>query len=116
MRSVVEALCGFCSGSPAASCAAAAPVALVVAAAYDAPRRGLLLNDRWRRWWRRAPRWTLAACGAVVSAAAAARVAGTEGVGLGAANGARPGGAGGRRPAGPKPYGVRSIRPAPVTG
>ena len=57
-------------------------VPLVIAAAYDAPRRGLVLNDRWRRHLR--PRGALAACGALVAATAAARVAGTDATWLGA--------------------------------
>jgi hypothetical protein len=51
-------------------------VVLAITAAYDAPKRGLVLNDRWRRfpWPRRLP-----TAGAVlVTAAAAARVAGYE--------------------------------------
>ena len=56
--------------------------ALVIAAAYDAPRRGLVLNDRWRRWLR--PRWGLAACGVAVVACAGARVGGVEATWLGA--------------------------------
>ena len=62
-----------------------AGVVLVIAAAYDAPKRGLVLNDRWRARWRRLPEWTLAACGAAVAAAAAARVAGVDAGWLGAA-------------------------------
>lgn len=61
-----------------------AGVPLVIAAAYDAPRRGLVLNERWRALLRRAPRGSLAVCGALVAAAAAARVAGVEGTWLGA--------------------------------
>jgi hypothetical protein len=63
--------------------AAVAPV-LVIAAAYDAPRRGLLLNDRWRRWLRRAPPGALAVCAAAVVAAAGARAGGVDGVVIGA--------------------------------
>jgi hypothetical protein len=55
---------------------------LVIAAAYDAPRRGLVLNDRWRRWLR--PRWGLAACAVAVAAAAGARLGGVEATWLGA--------------------------------
>jgi hypothetical protein len=62
----------------------AAGPALVIAAAYDAPRRGLLLNDRWRRRLRRAPPGALAACALSVVAAAGARVGGVEGVAIGA--------------------------------
>jgi hypothetical protein len=59
-------------------------VPLVIAAAYDAPRRGLVLNERWRALLRRVPRATPAACGALVAAAAGARVAEVEGGWLGA--------------------------------
>jgi hypothetical protein len=59
-------------------------VVLAITAPYDAPRRGLVLNDGWRARLRRAPPWTLAACGAAVTAAAAARVAGYEPGWLGA--------------------------------
>jgi hypothetical protein len=59
-------------------------VPLVIAAAYDAPRRGLVLNERWRALLRRAPRAAPAACGALVAAAAAARVAGVDATWLGA--------------------------------
>jgi len=59
-------------------------VVLVIAAAYDAPKRGLVLNDRWRARLRRLPRWALPACGVAVAAAAAARVAGVEAGWLGA--------------------------------
>jgi hypothetical protein len=55
---------------------------LIIAAAYDAPRRGLVLNERWRRWLR--PRWGLAACGVAVAAAAGARLGGIEATWLGA--------------------------------
>ena len=55
---------------------------LVIAAAYDAPRRGLVLNDRWRRRLR--PRWGLAACAAAVAAAAGARLGGVDATWLGA--------------------------------
>jgi hypothetical protein len=51
-------------------------VVLAITAAYDAPRRGLVLNDRWRRFLK--PRWLPAACAVAVTAAAAARVAGYE--------------------------------------
>jgi hypothetical protein len=57
-------------------------VVLVIAAAYDAPRRGLVLNDRWRG---RVPRPAITVCAAAVAAAAAARVAGYEPGWLGAA-------------------------------
>ena len=56
--------------------------ALVIVAAYDAPRRGLVLNDRWRRLLR--PRWGLAACGVAVAGAAGARLGGVEDTWLGA--------------------------------
>ena len=57
-------------------------VPLVIAAAYDAPKRGLALNDRWRA--RRPPRAVLAACGVALAGAAGARLAGVEGTWLGA--------------------------------
>src|SRR3954454_21820751 len=57
-------------------------VVLAITAAYDAPKRGLVLNDRWRRY--RVPGWIPAACGAVIVAAAAARVAGYDPGRLGA--------------------------------
>jgi hypothetical protein len=60
-------------------------VVLVITAPYDAPRRGLVLNDRWRALLRRVPPWTLAAAGALATAAAAARVADYEPGWLGAA-------------------------------
>ncbi|MGZ8647492.1 MAG: hypothetical protein ACXW08_02460 [Solirubrobacteraceae bacterium] len=60
------------------------PAPLVVAA-YDAPRRGLVLNDRWRARLRRLPYGGLAACGAAVTAAAAARTAGIDAAWLGIA-------------------------------
>jgi hypothetical protein len=53
-------------------------VVLMITAPYDAPPRGLVLNDRWRARLRRVPPWTLAACGVAVAAAAAARVGGYE--------------------------------------
>ena len=59
-------------------------VVLMITAAYDAPQRGLVLNDRWRARLRRAPSWTLASCAIAVAAAAAARVAGYEPGWLGA--------------------------------
>jgi hypothetical protein len=55
---------------------------LIIAAAYDAPRRGLVLNDRWRRRLR--PCWGLAACGVAVAGAAGARLGGVEETWLGA--------------------------------
>jgi hypothetical protein len=58
---------------------------VLVAAAYDAPRRGLVLNDRWHARLRRVPYGALAACGAAVTAAAAARTAGIDAAWLGAA-------------------------------
>jgi hypothetical protein len=60
-------------------------VPLVIAAAYDAPRRGLVLNERGRAWLRRVPRATPAACGVAVAWAAGARLAGVEAGWLGAA-------------------------------
>ncbi len=59
-------------------------VPLVIAAAYDAPGRGLVLDERWRALLRPAPRGSLAVCGVLVAAAAAARVAGVEDTWLGA--------------------------------
>ena len=59
-------------------------VVLVITAPYDAPRRGVVLNDRWRALLRRVPPWTLAVCGALAAAAAAARVADYEPGWLGA--------------------------------
>jgi hypothetical protein len=58
-------------------------VVLAITAAYDAPKRGFVLNDRWRRLG--VPGWLPAACGVAVTAAAAARVAGYEPGWLGAA-------------------------------
>jgi len=57
-------------------------IVLAITAAYDAPKRGFVLNDRWRRFLR--PRWLPAACALLVTAAAAARVAGYEPGWLGA--------------------------------
>ena len=57
-------------------------IVLAITAAYDAPKRGLVLNDRWRRFLR--PRWLPAAAAVLVTAAAAARVAGYEPGWLGA--------------------------------
>lgn len=53
---------------------------LVICARYDAPRRGLVLNDRWRRFGvlARSPRGWLALACAVVAGAAGARLAGVE--------------------------------------
>src|SRR3954452_23415256 len=45
-------------------------VVLAITAAYDAPKRGLVLNDRWRRY--RVPTWLPAACGGAIVAVAAA--------------------------------------------
>jgi hypothetical protein len=62
-------------------------VALLVAASYDAPRRGLLRGARARRLAARLPgrplRW-LAGCALVVAGAAAARATGVDAVWLGA--------------------------------
>jgi hypothetical protein len=58
-------------------------VVLAITAAYDAPKRGLVLNDRWRRFLR--PRRLPAACALAVTAAAIARVAGADPRWLGAA-------------------------------
>jgi hypothetical protein len=49
---------------------------LAITAAYDAPKRGFVLNDRWRRFLK--PPWLPAACALLVTATAAARVAGYE--------------------------------------
>ncbi len=57
---------------------------LLVVAAYDAPPRGLVLNDRWRARLRRVPYAALATCGVAVVAAAAARTAEVEAAWLGA--------------------------------
>jgi hypothetical protein len=57
-------------------------IVLAITAAYDAPKRGLVLNDHWRRYG--VPAWIPAACGGVIVAAAAARVAGYEPGWLGA--------------------------------
>ncbi len=51
-------------------------IVLAITAAYDAPKRGLVLNDRWRRFLK--PRWLPVAAAVLVTAAAAARVAGYE--------------------------------------
>ena len=58
--------------------------ALLVVAAYDAPPGGLVLEDARRARLRRLPYAGLAACGSVVAAAAAARLAGVESTWLGA--------------------------------
>jgi hypothetical protein len=50
--------------------------ALVIAAAYDAPK------DRWQRLLR--PRWALVACGVIVAGAAGARLGGVDATWLGA--------------------------------
>ena len=61
-------------------------VTVLVCAPYDAPRRGLVLNDRWRaaavrlgdvRPW-------LAGCALLIAAGAAARLAGTDAIWVGA--------------------------------
>jgi hypothetical protein len=51
-------------------------IVLAITAAYDAPKRGFVLNDRWRRFL--TPRWLPAACAVLVTATATARVAGYE--------------------------------------
>jgi hypothetical protein len=57
---------------------------LVVCARYDAPRRGLVLNDGWRQRLRGGATAWLAGCAALVAAAAAARWHGTDAAWLGA--------------------------------
>ena len=61
-------------------------VTLLVCAPYDAPRRGLVLNDRWRAAASRLGdvRLWLAGCALVVAGAAAARLAGVDETWLGA--------------------------------
>jgi hypothetical protein len=59
-------------------------VVLAITAPYDAPRRGLVLNDRWRARLRRVPPSALPVCGALIVAATVARVAGYEPGWLGA--------------------------------
>ena len=61
-------------------------VTLIVCAPYDAPRRGLVLNDRWRAAVRRLGdvRLWLAGCALVIAGAAAARLAGIDASWLGA--------------------------------
>jgi hypothetical protein len=61
-------------------------VTLLVCAPYDAPRRGLVLNDRWRALAARLGdlRPWLAGCALVIAGCAAARVAGVDGAWLGA--------------------------------
>jgi hypothetical protein len=61
-------------------------VTLLVCAPYDAPRRGLVLNDRWRALAARlgdARPW-LAGCALVIAACAAARQSGVDAIWLGA--------------------------------
>jgi hypothetical protein len=60
-------------------------VTLVIAAPYDAPLRGLVLNDRWRALGARLRnvRGWLALCALVVAGAAGARLAGVEALWLG---------------------------------
>jgi hypothetical protein len=62
-------------------------IELLIAARYDAPRRGLVLNDRWRRFAVRirSVRAVLAGCCAVVALCAAARLHGTDGTWVGIA-------------------------------
>ena len=61
-------------------------VTLLVCARYDAPRRGLVLNDGWRALGARVgnPQAVLAGCAAVVAAAAGARLDGVDATWLGA--------------------------------
>lgn len=61
-------------------------IELLVCAAYDAPRRGLVLNDRWRGMGTRLRnvRAWLALCALVIAGAAAFRAADVEGILLGA--------------------------------
>jgi hypothetical protein len=61
-------------------------VTLLVCAPYDAPRRGLVLNDRWRGLAARLGdvRPWLAACALMIAGAAAARQAGVDAAWLGA--------------------------------
>src|SRR4051794_14971052 len=61
-------------------------VTLIVAAPYDAPRRGLVLNDRWRAAGARLGdvRPWLAGCALVIAGAAGARLAGVDAAWLGA--------------------------------
>ena len=63
-----------------------ADVTLLVCAPYDAPRRGLVLNDRWRAVAARLGdvRPWLAGCALVIAGAAAARLAGVDETWLGA--------------------------------
>jgi hypothetical protein len=60
-------------------------IVLLICAPYDAPRRGLLLNDRWRALGARLRnvRAWLALCALVVAGACALRLADVEGVWLG---------------------------------
>jgi hypothetical protein len=61
-------------------------VTLLVCAPYDAPRRGLVLNDRWRALAARLGdvRPWLAACALAIAGCAAARLAGVDALWLGA--------------------------------
>jgi hypothetical protein len=79
------------AGRRATQCVVALPeehdgVTLIVCAPYDAPRRGLVLNDRWRAAAARLGdvRPWLAGCALVIAAAAGARLAGVEATWLGA--------------------------------
>lgn len=67
--------------------AEARDVTLIIAAAYDAPRRGAIFAARWRRLARtvRSPLGWLAGCAALVTAAAGARAAGVDATWLGIA-------------------------------
>jgi len=61
-------------------------VTLLIVAPYDAPRRGLVLNDRWRALavrLRNVRAW-LALCALVVAGASAARLSGIDAIWLGA--------------------------------
>jgi hypothetical protein len=78
----------FADISPGSDAPEPAPpeVTLLICARYDAPRRGLLLNDRWRALGARlrsVRAWLALAC-ALVAACAAARLAGVDSTWLGA--------------------------------
>jgi hypothetical protein len=63
---------------------AAGGIPLELRARYDAPRRGLVLNDRWRARLRGRAAYWLAGCAAVVAATAAARHQDVDAAWLGA--------------------------------